>query len=205
RAARGEPFRAASGSIAGWPRPGARISRATIEVPAGLLVVLDRRLLAELRGRERGLVSCIADRPIPPQPLLEHARKQRDPTIDVVVDAHLALSRAQPVEAPRVLDERALPRHGHGQEERVQPRVVEPLANVATRRENEALLTVRDGRQLRRRLSSRLGGHATLEYHQVAGEGSQPGPEVLEMVPPLGEEDRSPPFLQGADHIVQDE
>src|SRR2546428_7629753 len=97
-----------------WSRFGIS-SPGTVEVREGILVVLDCRLLAWLRSHKRRLLKRVADRPIAPQPLLEHAGEQRDLTVDVVVDAHHALPRPQPVKAPGVLDERALPRHGHSE------------------------------------------------------------------------------------------
>src|SRR5206468_6257236 len=106
----------------------------------------DCRLLAWLRSHKRRLLKRIANRAIAPQPLLEHTGEQWDLTVDVIVDAHLALPRVQPVKAPSVLDERALPRDGHGQKEGVLSRVVEHLADVAYRCENVALLVARDVR-----------------------------------------------------------
>ena len=125
--------------------------------------------------------------------------------IHVVVDAHLGLARAQAVKAAGVLDERALPRDGHGQEEGVQPRVVEPLADVASGRQDEALLVARDGGQLRLGLPPCLGGHTALEHHEVTRKASQARGEVLEVVSPLREEDRRSSLLEGANHVVQDE
>ena len=59
----------------------------------------------------------------------------------------------QPVEAAGVLHQRALPRDRQRQEQRVEPRVVEALADVPPRREEQSLLVVRDAAQLRRTLA----------------------------------------------------
>ena len=44
-----------------------------------------------------------------------------------------------------------------------------------------------------------------MQDDEVPGELLQPFGEVLEVVLPLGEEDRRPPFLEGRDHVVQDQ
>jgi hypothetical protein len=56
-------------------------------------------------------------------------------SIHVVDDPHLPLPRVQPVQPPRVLHERSLPRHRHRQEQRIQPAVVEPFSDVAACRQ----------------------------------------------------------------------
>src|SRR5205823_1027945 len=140
RAARGQPCSGGRGHRTSSWRGFGIASRGTVKRREDALVELDRRLRAELCRCRRRLLPCIADRPVSAEPLLEHAGEQRNCRIHVIVDAHFGLPRAQPVKAPGVLDERALPRHGHGQEEGVQARVVESLADVASGRENEALL-----------------------------------------------------------------
>jgi hypothetical protein len=65
-------------------------------------------------------MACVADRPVASEPLLEHPQQERDLAIDVVVDANLRFAWMQTVESTCVLDEGALPGHGHGQEQRVQ-------------------------------------------------------------------------------------
>jgi len=52
-----------------------------------------------------------------------------------------------------ILDEGPLPGHGQGQEQGIQARIVEAFADVATGRQNQALPTRRNRRELLRDLA----------------------------------------------------
>src|SRR3990172_8318335 len=111
-----------------------------IERSDGLVVVLDDELVGGRAGLS--LVLGVADGSIPAEPPLEHAQQHRHVAIDVVEDPDLPLPGASTVKPAGVLDQRSPPRHGKRQEERIQPRVVEAFADVASGREDEALLTL---------------------------------------------------------------
>ena len=60
-----------------------------------------------------------------------HACQHGNATIHVVVDDHVRFARVLPVQPAGVLLQRPSPCDRHGQEERVQARVVEPLTDAA--------------------------------------------------------------------------
>jgi hypothetical protein len=107
-------------------------------------VVLDHHLSARLAKAERGLATRVADGAVPPQPPLEHPQEHRDFAINVIVDPNLGLARVETVQPSRVLHERALPGDGQGQKQRVEACIVEALANVATRGQDQMLLIGRN-------------------------------------------------------------
>jgi hypothetical protein len=109
------------------------------------------------------------------------------------------------VESSGVLDQRAPPRYGHGEEQGVEPRVVEPFADVAPRGEDEPGLVLRDTGELRCHLSTLARGHASLEHHHMVYKRPEAGRQVLQVVLALGEQDRRPPFLDCLDDVVQDQ
>lgn len=96
----------------------------------------------------------------------------------------------QTVQAPCVLDQRTLPRYRHGKKQRIEPGVIEPLTNVAPRREDQTLLPVRDFRDLSSKLLSLARCHAALKHDQVTDEAAQTLGEVLEVIASLREQDR---------------
>ena len=75
--------------------------------------------------------------------------------------------------AGRCTGQRALPRDRQREEERVEPRVVEALADVAPGREQESFLVVRDRRELAASRAPRLGAHAALQHDEMAREVSK--------------------------------
>ena len=99
-------------------------------------------------------------------------RKHRHLAVYVVVDPDLGLARVEAMQPAGVLDEGALPRDRQRQKERVQAGVVEALANVPTRGQDEALFVGREFGKLRRRGLPSTRGHAPVEHHEVPGESS---------------------------------
>ena len=73
---------------------------------------------------------------------VEHAPEHRHVDVGVVVDAHFALAVMQTVKPTRVLSDRATPRDGQREKQRVQPRVVESFAHVLARRQNDPALSL---------------------------------------------------------------
>jgi hypothetical protein len=87
-------------------------------------------------GAPARVASC--DR-LAPSPV-EHSRQHRHVQIGIVVDAHLALAVVQTMRSAGVLRDRSSPRDRKRQKQRVQTRIVEPLANVLTSREDERVV-----------------------------------------------------------------
>ena len=160
-----------------------------LEMPEGLPVVLNGALFSRLGESERRLASCVADGAIRSEALLEQPQEHRNLPVDVVVDPNLGLCRMRPVKASAVLDERALPRDRHREEEGVETGVVEALADVATRREDEALGRVQNRGKLIGGATLLLGGHSALQHEEVAHESAEVHGKVLEVIFPLREED----------------
>ena len=80
----------------------------------------------------------------------------------------------QPVQTPGVLDERPLPRNRHREEERVQARVVEPLADEPPRGEEQPFLRLGNARELLGGRAPLPASHPPAEDHEVAYERLQP-------------------------------
>jgi hypothetical protein len=69
-----------------------------------------------------------------------HLSEDRLSPIDVVEDDHLALRRVQTVEPACVLRQRAAPGDGHCQEQGIEARIVEALAQISSSGEQYAFL-----------------------------------------------------------------
>jgi len=109
------------------------------------------------------------------------------------------------VQTTGVLDQGSLPGDRQREEKRVEPRVVEALADVTPGRKHEAFLAFRNRRELLLHSAPRLGAHATLEHDKMAREFLKPGCEVIEMIFPLREEDRRSSLFERLEHVVQNE
>lgn len=68
-----------------------------------------------------------------------------------------------------VLNERALSRYRHRQEQCIEPRIIESLADVASRREKDALLSVGNRGEFGSDAASFLFAHPPLEHDDVGG------------------------------------
>jgi len=104
-----------------------------------------------------------------------------------------------------VLDECPFPQHGEGEEERVEPRIVEALADVAPGREHEALLAVGNVRQVFPHASLLEGTHSTLQDDEMAREPLQPRGQGVQMIPPLGEDDGRAFLLERSNRVAQNQ
>src|SRR5258708_1106872 len=71
---------------------------------------------------------------------LEHSREHWDLKVHIIVDLNDALVVVQSMQAAYVLLQRASPRNGHDQKQRIEPGIVEAFANVATGGQNYPLL-----------------------------------------------------------------
>lgn len=127
------------------------------------------------RKNDLAVARClaVADRPISRPPPLEHPGEHGNFAIDAVDDARFDLPSVRSVQAPRVLHQRPSPGDREGEEQDVQAGVVEALADVAPRGEEE---------------SRRVGGEGTKPFKQESpntgtswdrscGTGTSRGPE----------------------------
>ena len=80
------------------------------------------------RHRAGGEEDRVADRLVTAAAPVEHPREHRDVEVRVVVDAHFALAVVQPVQPAGVLRDCAPPRDRQREEQRVEARIVEALA-----------------------------------------------------------------------------
>src|SRR5439155_19398103 len=109
------------------------------------------------------------------------------------------------MESAGVLDQGALPREWHREEHRIEPRVIEPFADVAAGRDHEARLVVRDGCQSRRGGPPFSRCHAAVEGDQMVSYTPKAGGKGLKMVLAFGEQDRRAAFSQRGRDVIQDE
>lgn len=120
-----------------------------IERAEDVAFALGDQIFVRFGVAERRLTPGVADGSVSAEALLEHSHEHGYFAIDIVEDPNLALAGMEAMETPRVLHERALPRHGKREEERVQAAVIEAFADVSPDREEEAVLVRWDGLELR--------------------------------------------------------
>ena len=89
-----------------------------------------------------------------------------------------------------VLRNGAPPRHRQRQEQRVQPRVVEPFTDVLASREDDAALTRRNGRHSFAHDLPLLLAHSAAEHHNVKHIPGEPGLESVEVLVALRQDER---------------
>src|ERR1700694_6016285 len=108
------------------------------------------------------------------------------------------------MQPPGVLNQGPLPGDGQRQEERIEPRVVEALANVPASGKQEPFLSGRDGRELLTHVAVGLGSHPSPQHDKMPRKRSKLAREVLEVVPALGQQDRGAPTDESSDDVVED-
>ena len=86
--------------------------------------------------------SSVSQVPVSYLALSGHLREHCLIPIDVIVDNHVTLRRVEAVEPSSILGERAAPRDRHGQEQSVEPRIIEALAEIAACRHEDPFLNV---------------------------------------------------------------
>ena len=143
--------------------------------------------------REWHFSDRVPDRPVAFQPPLEHPSKYWHVCINIIENPNLGFPRMRPVEAASVLDQCPSPRDGQGKEQRVEPRVIEPLADIAAGGQDQPLLGGGDRGESPRGIATLLRAHAAMQHDEMAGKPLQLVGEIPEMVLPLREEDRRPP------------
>ena len=113
--------------------------------------------------------------------------------------------RVEAMQSARVLNQSALPRHRERQEERIEPSVVEALADVAAGREHEAFLSVGYRRESLLHRATLPRTHTALEHDQMPREFSQMIREPLEVILALGQQNRRTALLERLNDIFEDE
>jgi len=78
-------------------------------------------------------IQLVSERPVSCLPLRAHSGEHGHEAIDVVIHQDVPLPCLLAMEPAHVLRKGALPRDGHRQEQRIEPRVIEPLSQIASR------------------------------------------------------------------------
>ena len=95
----------------------------------------------------------VSETPIPAQSSLEHFAEHWNRGVHVVVDPHFRFFGTQAVQATCVLNEGSSPGNRKREEQGVETRVVEALADVSAGGEQEAFLAIGDRLEPHRRFS----------------------------------------------------
>ena len=109
------------------------------------------------------------------------------------------------MQAARVLGDRAVPGYRKRQEQRVQPRVVEALADQSPGRKQKPRLILRDGRETRRHGGHLVLGHPAAKNDQMRDAGRKPLGQIIEVLVAFGQHERRPSFANGLEHVIADE
>jgi len=109
------------------------------------------------------------------------------------------------VQTPCVLDQSSFPGDGKGEEQRVEPDVVESFADVPARGEYQPFLVARNRREFLHRFFPLPGGHSPLQDDQVAGEFPKTLGQKIEVVLPFRQENRGSAFIKRFQYIIEDE
>ena len=181
-----------------------RIDAVANEPPhAGRIIVLPlgidgQRDLGRPAGHGAGRQqNRIAHRLVAAAATIEHPRQHRHVQVGVVVDADLALAIVQAVQAADVLRNRPAPRNGQREKQGIQPRIVEPFADVSPRGEQDPLLVLGNGGQAGGDAAGLLGPRAAAEHDQVANARRQSSGQVVEMFVALGQHQGRTAFPDG--------
>jgi hypothetical protein len=109
------------------------------------------------------------------------------------------------MKATRILHQRALPRHGHREKERIEPRVVESLTDVAPGCDEQSRLFVWHGLEGRRHGASLGGSHPAVEDDDVTGGVLKVGGKGRKMILALGEQDGRTSRCERGPHVIYDQ
>jgi len=175
-----------------WRRWAPKSKGIWVHVPLCILVVLDDVLSSAWPPVGGRIIQLVSHGPVASQALLEHPCKNRYPAVNIVKDANFGLAMVSAMEAAGVLDQGSLPGDGQGQEQSVQPGVVEPLADEAPRSQKDPLLRVGDLRELLCRPPACLRACSPFENQDIPRSPSKALGEELKIVSPLCEQHRRP-------------
>ena len=146
----------------------------------------------------------VADRLVAGAALVEHAGKHRDIEVGVIVDADLALAIVEAMEAAGILGDDAAPGDRHGEEQGVEPRVVETFADEFAGGDHDARFIFRNGCEPGHRLAQGFPAHAALQDDQMGRVRPDQLGEDFDMLGALRENKRRAAFAQRGGHIVAD-
>lgn len=106
-----------------------------------------KALEQEFRGLDLifsvSLFDRVAERSVSGPSFCSHASQNRHSAIDVVDNENVRFPVMLTVEPANVLGQRSFPGDRHGQEQRIEPAVIEPFSDIPTCREYQPLLIVR--------------------------------------------------------------
>src|SRR5262245_5177524 len=150
-------------------------------------------------GRQKDRV---ANRLVPATPPVKHSRQHRHVEIGVVVDTHLALAVVETMQSAGILRDGSSPGYGKRQKQRVQPGIVESLANVLASREYDSPFVARDSCETLIDCVPLLLAHAGAQDDNVIDARREFLFEAVEMVIALCQYQRRPPIANGIDHVL---
>ena len=103
---------------------------------------------------------------------VEHAGEHGNLQISVVVDLHDLLVRVKAVQAAGVLGDGAAPTHWHGEEQSIEPGIIEALAKEAAGGDEDAGLIGGDGGQLIESCGELFAAHAAQQGDDMGKVGA---------------------------------
>ncbi len=143
-----------------------------------------RHVQSAISAHNSKLLNDVAQCTISGSSLRRHARKDRNPLVDVVDNENLNLSLLLPVQPANVLGELSFPRDWHCQKQGVESLIVETLTNIAAGRQDKPLLVIGHPKGILRR-ASLCCRHPAPQYDDIAHEAREPVLEIAEMIPSL--------------------
>src|ERR1019366_9301262 len=121
----------------------------------------------------RAVNGPISKAPISSLPLERHLREHRLVPIDIVVNDNIAFRGVQAVQPAGILSKDSAPRNRHGQDQGIEPRVIEALTEIATRRHQHPFLASWNCGQGFGRPPRLPSAHAAMENDDVLRELQQ--------------------------------
>jgi hypothetical protein len=107
--------------------------------------------------------------------------------VSVVIDQHFGLLVVKPMQATGILSQRPLPGDGHREEEGVQARIIEALAQVTSGREQDALVIIWYAGELLSHRRTLPDPHATSQHHEIPHQRLKPSRQQVKVLPALRE------------------
>ena len=157
--------------------------------------------LQRLRHRSTALEAETAeDR----QALGEHARHDRDATVDIIVNLNRILCFARSHDPSDVLDESPLKRKRKRQKERVERRRIEPLSEITTGRNQYRAIARPCSSKLVKHPRSRFLAHTASKNNRRGSAFLENLDERFKVLGPLGKNETIATAPRRLDHIVTD-
>src|SRR5262249_34672384 len=130
--------------------------------------------------------------------------QHRHTQINVIVDTHYTLAVVQPVKSSNVLRNRTAPRHRQREKERIQPRIVEALADVFANCENNTLFRKRYAGETLDNCLPLLRAHAATQRHDVSNLTRQNAFKPIKMLVSFRKDDRRLPLTNRFNNFLTD-